>query len=90
MPSIKASSKQADGTYNPVGWGSHLGQCDHIGIWGWHTFLGYYDSSGTKYYNSDGSSAKNWDKESDATLYAHWQYHSGCYYCGYQICVSVP
>ena len=41
-----------------------------------HTFLGYFDaaSEGTKYYNDDGSSAKNWDKE-DATftLYAQWK-----------------
>lgn len=41
-----------------------------------YTFDGYYDGAGgtgTKYYNADGSSAKNWDKE-DATwtLYAKW------------------
>ena len=42
-----------------------------------YTFLGYYDSmyvvSGTKYYNSDMSSARTWDKNSDATLYALWK-----------------
>ena len=42
-----------------------------------YTFLGYYDSmyqvSGTKYYNSDMSSARTWDKESDGTLYAIWK-----------------
>jgi len=40
-----------------------------------HTFAGYYDAAngGTKYYNSDGSSAKAWDKAIDDTiLYAHW------------------
>ncbi len=42
-----------------------------------YTFLGYYDSmyqvSGTKYYNSDMSSARDWDKKSDGTLYAIWK-----------------
>ncbi|HHU81300.1 MAG TPA: InlB B-repeat-containing protein [Acholeplasmataceae bacterium] len=42
-----------------------------------YTFLGYYDSmfvvSGTKYYNSDMSSARKWDKKSDSTLYALWK-----------------
>ena len=39
-----------------------------------YTFQGYYDatSGGTKYYNADGSSAKNWDKTAAATLYARW------------------
>ena len=40
-----------------------------------YNFDGYYDAAegGTKYYNADKSSAKNWDKEnSTATLYAHW------------------
>ena len=39
-----------------------------------YTFNGYFDadSGGTKYYNADGSSAKNWDKTADATLYAQW------------------
>lgn len=41
-----------------------------------YTFEGYYDGSGgtgTKYYNADGTSARNWDKEgSTATLYAKW------------------
>ena len=39
-----------------------------------YTFNGYYDatSGGTKYYNADGSSAKNWDKTSNTTLYARW------------------
>ena len=38
------------------------------------TFKGYYDaeSGGTQNYNADGTSAKNWDKEADATLYARW------------------
>ena len=30
-------------------------------------------NGGTRYYNSDGTSAKNWDKNSDVTLYAHWK-----------------
>lgn len=40
-----------------------------------YNFDGYYDAAegGTKYYNADKSSAKNWDKENTtATLYAHW------------------
>ncbi len=39
-----------------------------------YTFNGYFDatSGGNKYYNADGSSAKNWDKTADATLYAQW------------------
>ena len=39
-----------------------------------HAFNGYFDkvSDGTKYYNADGTSARNWDKDSIATLYAQW------------------
>ena len=39
-----------------------------------YTFAGYYDatSGGTKYYNANGSSARNWDKAADTVLYAHW------------------
>ena len=39
-----------------------------------YAFGGYYDASsgGTKYYNTDGTSARNWDKASVATLYARW------------------
>ena len=40
-----------------------------------YTFGGYYTSTnggGTKYYNADGSSAKNWDKTTATTLYAQW------------------
>ena len=39
-----------------------------------YTFNGYFDaaSGGTKYYNANGSSAKNWDKTAAATLYAQW------------------
>ena len=40
-----------------------------------YTFTGYWDatSSGTKYYNADKSSAKNWNKTgSTTTLYAQW------------------
>ena len=38
------------------------------------TFTGYWDaaSDGKKYYNADKSSASNWDKEADATLYAQF------------------
>ena len=32
----------------------------------------YYDV-GTRYYNSDGTSAKKWDKKRNETLYAHWK-----------------
>jgi len=37
-------------------------------------FNGYFDapSGGTKYYNADLTSARNWDKEEDAKLYAQW------------------
>ncbi len=39
-----------------------------------YTFSGWYDNatSGTKYYNADGTSAKNWDKTANTTLYAQW------------------
>ena len=39
-----------------------------------HTFTGWYDaaSGGTKYYNADCTSAKNYDKTSATTLYAHF------------------
>ena len=41
-----------------------------------YTFGGWYDTfstiDGTKYYNVDGSSARNWDKTENATLYARW------------------
>lgn len=39
-----------------------------------YTFNGYFTatSGGTKYYNADGSSAKNWDKNTATTLYAQW------------------
>lgn len=44
-----------------------------------YIFQGYYtakDGSGTKYYNADGSSAKNWDIASATTLYAYWKYNT--------------
>ena len=43
-----------------------------------YTFNGYFTatSGGTKYYNADGSSAKNWDKTSNTTLYAQWTINS--------------
>lgn len=40
-----------------------------------YDFGGYYDEEGgqgTQYYKPDGTSAKNWDKTTDVTLYAHW------------------
>ena len=40
-----------------------------------YDFGGYYDAKGgqgTQYYKPDGTSAKKWDKTTDATLYAHW------------------
>ena len=39
-----------------------------------YTFAGYYSatSGGTKYYNANGSSAKNFDKDANTTLYAQW------------------
>jgi len=39
-----------------------------------YSFTGYWDaaSGGNKYYNADKSSAANWDKEADATLYAQF------------------
>lgn len=38
------------------------------------TFNGYYDSTagGTKYYNADGTSARNFSGSSDRLLYAQW------------------
>ena len=40
-----------------------------------YTFNGYFDatSGGTKYYKTDGTSAKNWDKIAATTLYAQWE-----------------
>ena len=40
-----------------------------------YEFLGYFTSAsgGTKYYNANGSSAKNADFTSNQTLYAHWK-----------------
>ncbi|MDR1033942.1 MAG: InlB B-repeat-containing protein [Bifidobacteriaceae bacterium] len=37
-------------------------------------FEGYYDdkAGGTKYYNTNGTSAKAWDKTDSTILYAHW------------------
>ncbi len=40
-----------------------------------YEFLGYYtgtNGSGTKYYNANMSSARNWDITSNTTLYAYW------------------
>ena len=39
-----------------------------------YNFEGYFDAetSGTKYYNADGTSAKNWNKTGEQTLHAHW------------------
>ena len=39
-----------------------------------YTFNGYFDnqSGGTKYYNANGTSAKNWNKTGNTTLYAQW------------------
>ncbi len=41
-----------------------------------YTFHGYYtgkNGSGTKYYNADGTSARNCDLYVDTTLYAYWE-----------------
>jgi hypothetical protein len=45
-----------------------------------YIFRGYYDGKdysqtedwANKYYNADGTSARKWDKNYNATLYAHW------------------
>ncbi|HJJ58062.1 MAG TPA: InlB B-repeat-containing protein [Methanocorpusculum sp.] len=39
-----------------------------------YTFAGYFDAEtgGTMYYKADGTSAKNWDKPGETTLYAQW------------------
>ena len=45
-----------------------------------YMFRGYYDGQtydqtndwANKYYNADGTSARKWDKNYNATLYAHW------------------
>ena len=40
-------------------------------------FIGWYDNKnpfvGTKYYNADGTSSRNYDKTNDTTLYAGWE-----------------
>jgi len=42
-----------------------------------YIFTGYYDTpettGGTRFYNVDGSSARNWDIPSDTTLWARWE-----------------
>ena len=46
-----------------------------------YTFAGYFDarSGGSKYYNANMTSTKNWDKTSATPLYAHWTGSaSGC------------
>ena len=46
-----------------------------VPTWQGHTFNGYYtgqNGGGVKYYNSDGTSARNCDFTSDVTLYAYW------------------
>jgi uncharacterized repeat protein (TIGR02543 family) len=42
-------------------------------LFGYH-FDGYFDSKadGTQYYTSTMASAKNWDKDTDASLWAYW------------------
>ena len=39
-----------------------------------YIFQGYYDAArgGTQYYKADGTSARNWNKTTNTTLYAHW------------------
>ena len=40
-----------------------------------YSFQGYYtgtNGSGTKYYDNNGKSVRNWDKTSNTTLYAYW------------------
>lgn len=40
-----------------------------------YKFLGYYDAEtgGTQYYTATGASARTWNRESNITLYAHWE-----------------
>ena len=41
-----------------------------------YTFDGYYEHTfgdGTQYYNADGTSARNWDRAGNVTLYAKWK-----------------
>lgn len=41
-----------------------------------YTFGGYWtekEGKGTKYYNANGTSARNWDITSNKILYAHWE-----------------
>lgn len=42
-----------------------------------YTFLGYYDNQaegqGTQYYTAQMGSARNWDKNDNGELWAHWQ-----------------
>ncbi|HIW77133.1 MULTISPECIES: InlB B-repeat-containing protein [Gordonibacter] len=45
-----------------------------------YTFLGYFDkpTGGTQYYDQEGVGVHIWDKNSDATLYAHWALKIKC------------
>ena len=57
-----------------------------------YTFGGYYtgtSGSGTQYYNSSGSSVKNWDIDSPTTLYAKWTANTNTAYKVYHYTKNV-
>ncbi|MBQ7243211.1 MAG: uL15 family ribosomal protein [Bacilli bacterium] len=54
--------------------GSAMPKITSLPTRGGYSFAGYYSatSGGTKYYNANGTSAKNFDKDANTTLYAQW------------------
>ena len=70
MPKITPPSKSYTVTYNYNGNGQSSSKTTFN-----YSFGGYFTESngnGTKYYNADGSSAKNYDIASNKTMYAKW------------------
>ena len=74
MPSITVPTRTGTGNPEWTGDISSIGNEVTYGD-GSYAFEGYFDdpTGGTKYYNADGTSASAWDKETNATLYAHWK-----------------
>ncbi|MBP5091556.1 MAG: InlB B-repeat-containing protein, partial [Bacilli bacterium] len=54
--------------------GSAMPKITSLPTRGGYSFAGYYSatSGGTKYYDANGTSAKNFDKDANTTLYAQW------------------
>lgn len=71
MPSINIPEKKYKIDFDS----GMSGVSNPTSLYSTYTFGGYFTDSngtGTKYYESNGSSAKNWDKTVNTTLYAKW------------------